>query len=199
MEKMMNFPLRAAPQMDDSEPNVARKYYGALELGDRMFPGSVWVDDEFESSELVDILHVGGPFNRSHIPGWHPKGISFYARHSLKWLVDEIAELSCSYGQSIGRTILTIVLTMLFFGLFYLIANATTGGTAIVRVENSAEPLTIIDYMIFTFGALANSIPQRFHVVSSLVEVMMSLQTLIGIILTGLLGFILGNRINRST
>jgi len=122
----------------------------------------------------------------------------FYSRHTLKWLADWLVELVCGYGESFARVVGTLVVTYVVFtlgyGLTWSVMRVTSGPDGLSRTF-SASP---VDWAIFSLGALTTMDPAGLEPRDNLVQLAAGLEALLGIFLTGLLGFVVANRIRRS-
>ena len=154
-----------------SAPWHARRFYGEEQLGDTSEP---------------------------KLPVYHPRVWWFFARHTWKWLIDWLVELVCGYGERPWRTVMTMIVVFLAFVGFYW----TTG--AVLRVEQTAAGLVrvptndLVDLMIFGLGAFTTMEPTGLEPAAPWVQFVTGIEALLGIGLTGLLGFVIGNRIRRS-
>jgi len=132
-----------------------------------------------------------GDFEESRLPAWHPRVLWFYTRHTLKWLADWFVELLCDYGESIWRVLAWMLLVILGFAAYYQVSHAV--------VTSSQDAATsLYDHLIFSLGAFTTLQPARLQAARPGVELLTTVQAIIGISLAGLLGFVAGNRIRRS-
>jgi len=122
----------------------------------------------------------------------------FYSRHTLKWLGDWLVELVCGYGESFRRVLATLALVYVLFtlgyGVTWSVMRVTSGPEGLTRTF-SASP---VDWAIFSLGALTTMDPAGLEARNNLVQLFAGLEALLGIFLTGLLGFVVANRIRRS-
>lgn len=128
--------------------------------------------------------------DESELPVWHLRILWFYARHTWKWLWDWVAELVCGYGESIGRVLANMVVVLVGFTVFYW-------ATRSVVDQSGARVSNFLDCLIFSLGAFTTLGFRGLEPVNRTIELWTNLQALLGIGLTGLLGFVLGNRIRR--
>ena len=155
-------------------PRRARRIYGPHELGDR--PG-----------------FLGG----SNLPGYHPKVWWFFVKHTWKWLTDWLVELICGYGERPWRTLVTMgVVFAVFLGVYWL-------SWAVVRVDpmpggTPVPTRKLQDLIVFGLGAFTTMDPKGLEPRALWVQIVVAIEALLGIGLTGLLGFVVGNRIRRS-
>jgi len=111
--------------------------------------------------------------------------------HGLRWLRLTAADLLCSFGESLGRVVVWIGALALLPGVGYWTAGGvedTSGGA------NAGLP----DSLLFSASRLTASTPERLSPATALVDWIGAAQTLFGIALIGLLGFVLGNRLRSS-
>ncbi len=114
----------------------------------------------------------------------------------VKWLVSWVSDLICGYGEDVARTLVSILIIQAIFTGYYWITgsvvNAPFGQTG-TTVTN------IFDVILFSVAAMTTTGVQGLYPATHFVEFVMSFQVLVGITLTGLLGFVLGNRIRYSS
>jgi uncharacterized protein YjbI with pentapeptide repeats len=115
----------------------------------------------------------------------------FYIRHTVEWAADWFVELLCGYGESIWRVLVWMLLVILGFAAYYQVSHAV--------VTSSQDVATSVwDHLIFSLGAFTTLQPARLQAARPGVELLTTIQAIIGISLAGLLGFVAGNRIRRS-
>jgi hypothetical protein len=127
---------------------------------------------------------------------WHRKQelkvtIRELVRFGFRWIISWLADVSCGYGESITRTFLSIVVIQVMFTMGYWLTGSIVDSSGPVRSLSSA--------IIFSFATMTTTNLQELSPANSLVELVMSLQVLLGIAFTGLLGFVLGNRVRYSS
>lgn len=120
-------------------------------------------------------------------------------RNGLSYMQAKIVELICGYGESIPRTLASIFVVFAVFTVIY----GLTG--SVVRAEAMSQPLSLwpmsdlVD--VATFGLVtmtsATGPEVSLHPSGDVAQTLASLHTLITIGLTGLLGYVLGNRIHK--
>jgi len=154
-----------------SAPWRARRFYGKEQLGDT---------------------------SARKIPAYHPRVWWFFVRHTAKWLSDWLVEWVCGYGERPWRTAATMMVVL-------AASVATHWATwAVIKVVRTAGTTTLvptrnlIDLVIFSLGALTTMAPKGLEPRADWVQFIAGSEALLGIGLTGLLGFVLGNRIRRS-
>jgi uncharacterized protein YjbI with pentapeptide repeats len=125
------------------------------------------------------------------LPCWSPLVWWFWFKYTLKWLADWFVELLCGYGESIWRVLVWMLLVVLGFAAYYQVSHAV--------VTSSQDAATSLwDHLIFSLGAFTTLQPARLQAARPGVELLTTVQAIIGISLAGLLGFVTGNRIRRS-
>ena len=111
---------------------------------------------------------------------------------------DQLVEWVCDYGESVprvlGSLLVIYVLFTLVYGLTWSVIRVHATATAIIR-----EPTrNLVDLARFSLGAMTTMDLAGLEPRNGLVELLAGLEALLGIALTGLLGFVVGNRIRRS-
>lgn len=120
-------------------------------------------------------------------------------KNYVYYLQDQTAELVCDYGDSIPRVLLSLIFIWLLFALLYdatgsVVRVEETGGETIKTVTHNFSELAIFSLLAMTtsgnpaVGLLPST--QTVHFITGI-------QALLGIFFTGLLGFVVGNRIRR--
>jgi len=110
---------------------------------------------------------------------------------------DQIVEWLCDYGESVPRVLGALVVAYLAFTLYY----GLTG--SVVRVTGTAPHLirattrNPLDLAVFSLANMTTQSPLGMQPRDEGVQLPTGLETLVGIFLTGLLGFVAGNRIRR--
>jgi len=122
----------------------------------------------------------------------------FYFRHAAKWASDWLVELTCGYGESIMRVLLTLAavyaLFTLGYGLTWSVMKVATATDSVTRAF-TGNP---VDWAMFSLGAMTTMDPVGLEPRNNLVQLAAGIEALLGIFLTGLLGFVAANRIRRS-
>ncbi len=130
--------------------------------------------------------------------GWFK--LRYMAKRVPKWVVDVTVEELCEYGQNILRIIRTLFIVWVAFAVFYGLAAGVWGpeqriGGEVVRYIT----LNPFDLLWFSLGAMTTAnLPGLQARSTPVMHFLISLEPLLAIALTGLLGFVLGNRVRRS-
>jgi uncharacterized protein YjbI with pentapeptide repeats len=130
---------------------------------------------------------------------WAERRWGVAARCTLKYACDQLVEGVCDYGESVSRVLGTLVAV---YGLFVLLYGLT--GT-VLRVEKGptgdikTPTYDLADLALFSLASMTTpGSPPDYLVPRSEVTYLFSgAQTLLTIFLTGLMGFVAGNRIRR--
>jgi uncharacterized protein YjbI with pentapeptide repeats len=115
-----------------------------------------------------------------------------------KAAADQLVELVCDYGESVSRVILTLVAVWFLFAAIYAVAGVRgpwwepSAGEANRSAPGLVYPVTLSLQAMTTLGAVGAGAPP-----TRLLQILTSIQALLGTFLAGLLGFVAGNRIRR--
>ena len=120
------------------------------------------------------------------------------ASYAARYSADLSAELLCDYGESIPRVLMAMTIVYLSFCLIYglsgnLIRTGPTGAGSIVTLSDTLDLAVFSLLAMTTSGSPAVGLLPR----TEAVHLLTGLEALCGIFLTGLLGFVVGNRIRR--
>ena len=119
---------------------------------------------------------------------WHS------VQYALQYAADTVAELLCDYGESLPRVLATFLVIYMVFA-----AGFDITGSVVRRAGAGAPVVThnLIDVGLFSFGSLTSSTSSGLGPSNSLVQLFSGFEALLFAGLTGLFGFVLGNRIRR--
>ena len=175
------------------QPNLARRYYSPKEFGLYPSPKLLPGPDLYPRSDSVSF--GSGIAGRLRAIGFWTV---FYIKHTTWWIADSIAELICGYGESVLSVLRTLAVVYAVFTLGY---GLTSGVMSISSgPEGATRTFTAspVDWAIFSLGALTTMDPAGLEPRNNTVQLVAGLEALLGIFLTGLLGFVVANRIRRS-
>ncbi|ALN75344.1 pentapeptide repeat-containing protein [Aureimonas sp. AU20] len=112
---------------------------------------------------------------------------------SYVWAADRFVEWLCDYGESLSRVVRAFAILILVFGALY----GLDGG--LVPKGTEIPTRNVIDLLSYSALNMMTSNPPEIgiEVVGRTANILVGLQGAIGIILMGLFGYILGNRIRR--
>ena len=113
-------------------------------------------------------------------------------RSGLAWLGDVVAEWVCDYGESIARVLRALLVVLLCFAAIYWLTGSLEAREGVAAGGRSM----FIDYLLFSLDSMTtvgtSEVGLRPN--GQLGLVLSSMQTVIGVVLLGLLGFVLGVR-----
>lgn len=132
---------------------------------------------------------------RETVKAWRAQAYARALRSAVAALRDEVVELVCDYGESFARTVSCLGLLALTFAIIY----ALTG--AVVRLDSTGRVVGhggVGDVVTMTLiGMVANAPGGDIRPTAGWVYSLIAVETLLAVMLTGLLGFVIGNRIRR--
>ena len=117
----------------------------------------------------------------------------------VTWFGDAFAEWLCDYGESLARVLRAYLVTLAGFAVLYGTTNSllyTAEGGAERIGQPVHNPLELLGYSFLnmcTSGAPDVGLKPALHVV----YFMSSVQYVLGVVLIGLFGYVLGNRLRR--
>jgi len=118
--------------------------------------------------------------------------------HCAKVVGDQLVELVCDYGESVGRVLVSLVVVYLLFTLIYGLTWSVIRVRAVPAATIREPTRNLVDLLRFSLGAMTTMDLTGLEPRNGLVELVAGLEALLGIFLAGLLGFVAGNRIRRS-
>jgi hypothetical protein len=118
---------------------------------------------------------------------------------SASFANDQAVEWLCDYGESVPRVLATLASVVLLFALLYGASGSVAAVTETPKGPVKAITHNPVELIIFSLLAMTTSGSPAVGLVPSneAVHLITGLQASLGIALTGLLGFVLGNRIRR--
>ncbi len=132
-----------------------------------------------------------GDSKGSRAPAWRPRVWRFYARHTWKWLWDWVAEVTTGYGESIFRTLGAMGIAWLGFAVLYWLLGAV--------VDVNGNPSSSwLHCLLYSGGAFTTLGVDALRPANDWIRALSISESVVGVALTGLMGFFLGNRIRRS-
>jgi uncharacterized protein YjbI with pentapeptide repeats len=111
---------------------------------------------------------------------------------------DQLVEWVCDYGESVPRVLVALAAVYLAYTLIYALSGGVVrepegpGASARVVVRNPIAA-AIFSLLVMTTGSPEGGLAPR----GDFTLLLMGVEAFLGIALTGLLGFVLGNRIHR--
>ena len=131
---------------------------------------------------------------RAHVH-WSAGRRAHAMRAYLKFVIDQLTEWLCDYGESVPRVLGSLAFLFLTFTALYAIT-----GSVLRQAPDSENGVTynLLSVALFSFLSMTSGAPSG--VLSprhDLALMLTGLHLFLGVALTGLLGFVLGNRIRR--
>jgi hypothetical protein len=117
----------------------------------------------------------------------------------LTYAWDQVVEWVCDYGESVPRILLSMLAVYLLFTLLY----GLTGGVVRTSRTPSGGEISVttrdpLDLAVFSLMAVtAGNPPGGMEPRDDLIILLAGVESLLGIALTGLLGFVMGNLVRR--
>jgi len=126
---------------------------------------------------------------------WRRRDFSAAFGDGLKYCGDGLTELVCDYGESVRRVLASVIAIFVVFAFIY----GVTGSVVRTIGETHAVTRRPIDLLIFSLLAMTTSGSPAVDLLprNEYVHLITGVQAALGIFLTGLLGFVAGNRIRR--
>ncbi|AWB21045.1 pentapeptide repeat-containing protein [Methylobacterium currus] len=173
----------------DGDYEAAKASYLALEqnfesIGSRDEAG--WA---YRRRRRMGRLHAGVQFRNA----WRDRDRGGVLRHGYRWLADRFVEWLCDYGESLSRLFRAFaVLIVVFAGLFGL-----AGG--LIPEGSGAPTYNALDLLSYSALNMMTANPPEIGIkpVGRFTNLLVGVQGGTGIVLMGLFGFVLGNRLRR--
>lgn len=168
-----------------SAPWRARQFYGEEQLGESI--------EHLLSSEVPRHTVL---VNRLRV--W-----SFLIRHTEKWASDSFVDLLCHYGEGVRPVLFWMALLLLgsplLFGVLGLLDWPDKNAEIFFSLSGRRRHLYgYFQHFLYILDAFTSAHFAELEPASAFSRVLSGCIALIGIFLTGLLGFVVGNRIRRS-
>ena len=111
---------------------------------------------------------------------------------------DQFVEWVCDYGESIARILGAMAAVFLAFTLFYGLTGGVVRVTKVPKGDLRETTRDVSDLVMFSLMALTSGGPPAgLEPRNELIHLLTGVQALLGIALTGLLGFVAGNLVRR--
>lgn len=125
---------------------------------------------------------------------WQARDGRALARHGYRWASDWFVEWLCDYGESLSRIARAFLIVIVVFAVLYGLAGGLIreGGNG----RPTYNPLDLASYSALNMMT-ANPPEIGIKPVGRFTNLMVGLEGAAGIILMGLFGFVLGNRLRR--
>lgn len=174
------------------EFDLARQAYIGLEQNFRTLGNS---DDEswaFRKRRVMGKRHEGSEARQAIKQGHYRKAVG----HGVHWLSNVFIEWLCDYGESLWRVARAFLMTIAMFALAY---DATGALTRLGSDGKRVPTHDVLDVLAYSFlEMLSTSVPDiGLKPLNEAVVIVSSVQGALGIVLIGLFGYVLGNRMHR--
>ncbi|MEA1832560.1 pentapeptide repeat-containing protein [Methylobacterium durans] len=128
------------------------------------------------------------------LTAWRERDVRSLVSHGYRWVADRFVEWLCDYGESLSRIVRAFALLIMVFGAFYGI----TGG--LIPEGGDGRPTrNVVDLVSYSALNMMTANPPEIGIkpVGRVTNLLVGTQGAVGIILMGLFGFVLGNRLRR--
>jgi uncharacterized protein YjbI with pentapeptide repeats len=117
------------------------------------------------------------------------------ARHGYRWIADRFVEWLCDYGESLSRITRAFALLIVVFAALF----GMTGGLYIVEGPDAGPTYNPIDLTSYSALNMMTANPPEIGLkpTGRVTNLLVGIEGAVGIILMGLFGFVLGNRLRR--
>ena len=117
------------------------------------------------------------------------------ARHGYRWIADRFVEWLCDYGESLSRIARAFMLLIGVFAVLY----GLTGGLFIVEGPEAGPTYNPLDLLSYSALNMMTANPPEIGLkpTGRVTNLLVGIEGAVGIILMGLFGFVLGNRLRR--
>lgn len=126
---------------------------------------------------------------------WSGRDGAGVLRHGYRWIADRFVEWLCDYGESLSRIARAFALLIVVFAALY----GLTGGMVILDGADAGPTHNPIDLLSYSALNMMTANPPEIGLkpVGRVTNLLVGLEGAAGIILMGLFGFVLGNRLRR--
>ncbi len=126
---------------------------------------------------------------------WAARDHRALAKHGYRWIADRFVEWLCDYGESLSRIARAFALLIVVFAALF----GLTGGLFITDGPEAGPTYNPIDLMSYSALNMMTANPPEIGLkpTGRVTNLLVGLEGAAGIILMGLFGFVLGNRLRR--
>lgn len=126
---------------------------------------------------------------------WASRDMHGLARHGYRWIADRFVEWLCDYGESLSRITRAFALLIVVFAVLF----GMTGGLYIVEGPEAGPTYNPLDLMSYSALNMMTANPPEIGLkpTGRVTNLLVGIEGAVGIILMGLFGFVLGNRLRR--
>lgn len=126
---------------------------------------------------------------------WKERNWQAFLRHGYRWIADRFVEWLCDYGESLSRITRAFILLIGLFAVLY----GLTGGLIILEGPEAGPTYNPLDLLSYSALNMMTANPPEIGLkpTGRVTNLLVGLEGAVGIILMGLFGFVLGNRLRR--
>jgi uncharacterized protein YjbI with pentapeptide repeats len=126
---------------------------------------------------------------------WGARDWAGALRHGYRWSADRFVEWLCDYGESLSRIARAFALLIVVFGGLY----GLTGGLIILEGPEAGPTYNPLDLLSYSALNMMTANPPEIGLkpTGRVTNLLVGIEGAVGIILMGLYGFVLGNRLRR--
>jgi hypothetical protein len=136
--------------------------------------------------------HLAGYHARE---AWRARDWKQFVEQAVKRASDEVVEKLCDYGENWVLILFWLGVVWLSFALLYGLLG---GVQRLNQAGVSQTTYNLVDLLAFSLATMTTIEPAGLSSTNvEIMRILMPLEVLLGIALTGLFGFVLGNRINH--
>lgn len=170
---------------------AAQSSYLALEqnwksIGDQ--DGASWA---YKRGRRMGRHHAGAQAREA----WRARDARGLTRHGYRWVADRFVEWLCDYGESLSRIARAFTLLIGVFAVLY----GLTGGLIILEGPEAGPTYNPLDLLSYSALNMMTANPPEIGLkpTGRVTNLLVGIEGAVGIILMGLFGFVLGNRLRR--
>ena len=170
---------------------AAQASYLALEQNWRSIGNSDAASWAYKRGRRMGRFHAGAQARSA----WTARDGRDFLGHGYRWVADRFVEWLCDYGESLSRIARAFFMLIVVFAALYGLTSGmiVTEGTAPGPTHN---PLDLLSYSSLNMMT-ANPPEIGLKPTGRVTNLLVGIQGAVGIILMGLFGFVLGNRLRR--
>lgn len=175
----------------DGAYEIAQASYLALEQNWKSIGSHDAASWAYKRGRRMGRFHAGTQARAS----WTGRDGMGVLRHGYRWIADRFVEWLCDYGESLSRIARAFALLIVVFAAFY----GLTSGMIIIEGTDAGPTHNPIDLLSYSALNMMTANPPEIGLkpVGRVTNLLVGLEGAVGIILMGLFGFVLGNRLRR--